>query len=188
MSMPSWSTGIPMLSPSRTPEHPSVVEVLRGDGGGMSLMLNGHINTVSIQSYPPSLGPISGQRQESHDDGRVLWQGVVFDLNAGVAAAADTMPGSPKRITVREPYVYFLSHASAVENDHPIEEAFGHDAPSPSAKAFWCDTGLLNAASICTIVSGPGSFGICAEEDWVSIRVIQEVISVLEAAARQFRA
>lgn len=58
---------------------PSIVGIFRGTGGGRSLMLNGHLDTVGVEGY---LGdPFSGQRR----DGLVLGRGA-FDMLGGVAA------------------------------------------------------------------------------------------------------
>jgi len=58
---------------------PSIVGVFRGTGGGRSLMLNGHLDTVGVEGY---LGdPFSGERR----DGLVLGRGA-FDMKGGVAA------------------------------------------------------------------------------------------------------
>lgn len=338
----------------RTPGRPSVVGVLRGSGNGKSLMLNGHIDTVSLQSYSSSLDPLSGRREETQDGGRIYGRGSL-DMKAGVAAAmetlarlakaartgsghlkgdvllaavadeenfskgtediiaegwtadaaiipeptsqavitahkgfvwveltvlgramhgsmpeagvdaillsgflqtallsyAKTLPTHPKlgqgslhggvirggeepssyaaksNLTVEfrtvppqttesilsdmetllagiaaetpafryeKPRVSFTRPASVLEDDDPFVKVFssavsgalGRDVPSPSSGAFWCDAGLLNAAGVPSIIYGPSGFGPHAEEEWVSIRSIQEVTSVLEAAARQF--
>ncbi|PIG80981.1 acetylornithine deacetylase [Aspergillus arachidicola] len=63
---------------------PSIVGVLRGSGGGKSLMFNGHIDTVSLSSYEKD--PLSGTLGEK--DGRqvVLGRGSL-DMKGGLAAA-----------------------------------------------------------------------------------------------------
>lgn len=57
---------------------PSVVVVARGTGGGRSLMLNGHIDTVGVAGMPE---PFSGRVH----DGRLYGRGA-FDMKSGVAA------------------------------------------------------------------------------------------------------
>ncbi|KAE8367121.1 hypothetical protein BDV27DRAFT_143009 [Aspergillus caelatus] len=66
------------------PGRPSIVGVLRGSGGGKSLMFNGHIDTVSLSSYEKD--PLSGTLGEK--DGRqvVLGRGCL-DMKGGLAAA-----------------------------------------------------------------------------------------------------
>ncbi|KAH6629708.1 diaminopropionate ammonia-lyase [Boeremia exigua] len=63
------------------PGRPSVVGVLRGSGSGKSLMINGHIDTVSLSTYT-SGDPLSGELR----DGRIYGRGCL-DMKAGVAAA-----------------------------------------------------------------------------------------------------
>ncbi|TIC90681.1 Diaminopropionate ammonia-lyase [Colletotrichum higginsianum] len=74
------------------PGRPSVVGVLRGrgGGGGKSLMLNGHIDTVSLSSYSPDLDPLSGDLKPDDDGGRVFGRGAA-DMKAGVAASMAAM-------------------------------------------------------------------------------------------------
>lgn len=62
-----------------TPGRPSVVAVAKGSGGGRSLMLNGHIDTVSTGAYTGN--PFSGDIKE----GKIYGRGVQ-DMKAGVAA------------------------------------------------------------------------------------------------------
>lgn len=64
---------------------PSIVGILRGTGGGKSLMLNGHIDTVSLSTYT-SGDPLGGELR----DGRVYGRGCL-DMKAGVAAAMAAM-------------------------------------------------------------------------------------------------
>lgn len=61
------------------PGRPSVVGVLRGRGGGKSLMLNGHYDTVTLAGYDGDpLDPMI-------KDGRLYGRGS-FDMKSGVAA------------------------------------------------------------------------------------------------------
>ena len=59
---------------------PSVVGVCRGRGGGKSLMLNGHIDTVTLMGYEDD--PLSGNIA----DGKLYGRGAA-DMKCGVAAA-----------------------------------------------------------------------------------------------------
>ncbi|MBC7443240.1 MAG: M20/M25/M40 family metallo-hydrolase [Ramlibacter sp.] len=72
------------------PGRPTIVGLKRGTGGGRSLMLNGHLDTVGVGSY---LGdPFAGERR----DGRVYGRGS-FDMKGGIPAilvAAARAPGA----------------------------------------------------------------------------------------------
>lgn len=63
---------------------PSIVSVLRGSGGGQSLMFNGHIDTVTLTSYGE--GPLSGSLGEKDGKQVVLGRGSL-DMKGGLAAA-----------------------------------------------------------------------------------------------------
>jgi acetylornithine deacetylase len=62
---------------------PSVVGIARGSGGGRSLMLNGHVDTVTLAGYKGD--PLAPERR----DGRLYGRGS-FDMKCGVAAAMVT--------------------------------------------------------------------------------------------------
>ncbi|GAP89440.1 putative peptidase M20 [Rosellinia necatrix] len=59
---------------------PSVIGVVRGNGGGKSLMFNGHIDTVTLSGYDGD--PLSGRIK----DGKIYGRGAA-DMKGGVAAA-----------------------------------------------------------------------------------------------------
>lgn len=61
------------------PGRPSIVGILRGTGGGRSLMLNGHYDTVTLASYAGD--PLAAERR----DGKLFGRGA-FDMKSGVAA------------------------------------------------------------------------------------------------------
>ncbi|KAH8893937.1 acetylornithine deacetylase [Thozetella sp. PMI_491] len=63
-----------------TPRRPSIVGVVRGTGGGKSLMFNGHIDTVTNLSYDGD--PLSGELR----DGKIYGRGSA-DMKSGIAAA-----------------------------------------------------------------------------------------------------
>ncbi|KAI1390817.1 acetylornithine deacetylase [Hypoxylon trugodes] len=63
-----------------TKGRPSVVGVVRGSGGGKSIMLNGHIDTVTLSGY--DCDPLSGEIKE----GKLYGRGSA-DMKCGVAAA-----------------------------------------------------------------------------------------------------
>lgn len=64
----------------KTPGRPSVVGVVRGSGGGKSLMFNGHTDTVTLLGYDGD--PLSGRV----DDGKLYGRGSA-DMKSGLAAA-----------------------------------------------------------------------------------------------------
>ena len=61
------------------PGRPSIVAIARGAGGGRSLMLNGHIDTVTLAGYAGD--PLTPARR----GGRLYGRGA-FDMKSGVAA------------------------------------------------------------------------------------------------------
>lgn len=63
----------------RRPGRPSLVAIRRGTGGGRSLMLNGHIDTVGIAGYEGD--PFTPEIK----DGKMFGRGT-FDMKGGVAA------------------------------------------------------------------------------------------------------
>ena len=62
------------------PGRPSIVGIARGTGGGRSLMLNGHYDTVSLSGYDGD--PLEPRREA----GRIHGRGA-FDMKSGLAAA-----------------------------------------------------------------------------------------------------
>ena len=72
----------------RVAGRPSVVGILRGSGGGKSLMLNGHTDTVSLSSYEKE--PLSGSLGVRNGREVVLGRGSL-DMKGGLAAALAAM-------------------------------------------------------------------------------------------------
>lgn len=70
--------GMEVQQVDAAPGRTSVIAVLPGSGGGRSLMLNGHIDTVSIAGMDD---PLSGRAE----DGRLRGRGA-YDMKGGVAA------------------------------------------------------------------------------------------------------
>lgn len=58
---------------------PSVIAIARGTGSGRSLLLNGHLDTVAVETYEGD--PFSGEVRE----GKVFGRGA-FDMKGGIAA------------------------------------------------------------------------------------------------------
>ncbi|KAJ5928592.1 Peptidase M20 [Penicillium verhagenii] len=65
---------------------PSVVGVLRGSGGGKSLMFNGHVDTVSNSSYEQGVDPLSGAIGMKNGEQAIFGRGCL-DMKGGVAAS-----------------------------------------------------------------------------------------------------
>ena len=61
-----------------TPGRPSVVGIAKGSGGGRSLMLNGHIDTVTLEGNPEGIIP-------RIENGKMYARGA-YDMKCGVAA------------------------------------------------------------------------------------------------------
>jgi acetylornithine deacetylase/succinyl-diaminopimelate desuccinylase family protein len=68
----------------QTKGRPSVVGVVRGSGGGKSLMFNGHIDTVTTLGYDHD--PLGGEIK----DGKLYGRGA-DDMKCGIAAAMSTL-------------------------------------------------------------------------------------------------
>lgn len=81
-----------------TKGRPSVVGVMRGTGGGKSLMFNGHIDTVTLVGYDDE--PLSGHIE----DGKLYGRGAA-DMKCGVAAAMVALADS-KRLGLRGDVIF----------------------------------------------------------------------------------
>lgn len=92
-----------------TPGRPSVVAIHHGTGGGASIMLNGHLDAVSLASYAgDGLAPVE-------NDGKLFGRGA-YDMKSGIAAmmtAAATVAGSPHAGDIMLALVADEEHASA---------------------------------------------------------------------------
>ena len=92
-----------------TPGRPSVVAVAGGSGGGRNLMLNGHLDTVTLAGYDGDpLDPVI-------EDGRMYGRGT-FDMKAGIASmmiAAATAAAGPHRGDIIVALVADEEYASA---------------------------------------------------------------------------
>lgn len=74
----------------REPGRPSIVGVSRGTGGGESLLLSGHLDTVGVATWPGDA--FSGALV----DGRLIGRGA-FDMKGGLAALLVAAASAPDR-------------------------------------------------------------------------------------------
>ncbi|SDO35645.1 ArgE/DapE family deacylase [Lentzea jiangxiensis] len=106
----------------RRPGRPSIVAVRKGTGGGKSLMLNGHVDTVGLAGYDGDpLEPVV-------EDGRMFGRGT-FDMKGGIAAmmvAAARATGRPLRGDVIVACVADEEHGSSGTEE--VLESFTADA------------------------------------------------------------
>jgi acetylornithine deacetylase len=70
--------GLEVTLAEATPGRPSVIGILHGTGGGRSLMLNGHLDTVGVDGMPDPFVP-------AIRDGRMYGRGT-FDMKGSLAA------------------------------------------------------------------------------------------------------
>ena len=76
----NWSeqAGLEVHLDEPLPGRPNVVAIARGSGGGKSLMLNGHMDTVGVEG-------MAGPHQPYVKEGRLYGRGA-YDMKAGLAA------------------------------------------------------------------------------------------------------
>ena len=76
----NWSeqAGLEVHLDEPLPGRPNVVAIARGSGGGKSLMLNGHMDTVGVEG-------MTGAHQPHVREGRLYGRGA-YDMKAGLAA------------------------------------------------------------------------------------------------------
>ncbi|GAB3973963.1 ArgE/DapE family deacylase [Actinoallomurus acanthiterrae] len=107
----------------KRPGRPSLVAIARGTGGGRSLMLNGHLDTVGLAGYDGD--PLAPRIS----DGRMFGRGA-FDMKGGVAAmmvaAAQAVRRGPLRGDVLVACVADEEHGSLGTEE--VLESFGADA------------------------------------------------------------
>ncbi|MFI6122961.1 M20/M25/M40 family metallo-hydrolase [Streptomyces sp. NPDC051064] len=107
----------------KCPGRPSLVAIARGTGGGRSLMLNGHLDTVSLADYDGD--PLDPQMR----DGRMYRRGT-FDMKGGIAA----MMVAAARATAHGPLRGDLILACVADEEHSssgteeVLESFTADA------------------------------------------------------------
>ncbi|KAL2201671.1 Zn-dependent exopeptidase [Sarocladium strictum] len=105
---------------------PSVIGVARGTGGGKSLMLNGHLDTVTLLGYEDN--PLSGKIV----DGRLYGRGAC-DMKAGVAANMVALVEARKRGLAGD--VVFAGVAD--------EEALSMGTENVLAAGWWTDAAVV---------------------------------------------
>ncbi|KAI0884334.1 uncharacterized protein GGS22DRAFT_165416 [Annulohypoxylon maeteangense] len=81
-----------------TKGRPSIIGVVRGSGGGKSLMFNGHIDTVTTIGYEGN--PLGGEI----NDGKLYGRGAA-DMKCGIAAALTAL-ASAKKLGLRGDVVF----------------------------------------------------------------------------------
>lgn len=108
-----------------TAEHPTVVGVARGTGGGRSLLLNGHLDTVGVAGYEGD--PFSAEVR----DGRLFGRGA-FDMKGGVAAIL----AAAARATRERP-------AGDVIVTLVADEEFGSRGTEDALAAFTADAAIV---------------------------------------------
>jgi acetylornithine deacetylase len=107
----------------KRPGRPSLVAIARGTGGGRSLMLNGHLDTVSLADYDGD--PLDPQIR----DGRMYGRGT-FDMKGGIAA----MMVAAARATAHGPLRGDIILACVADEEHgssgteEVLESFTADA------------------------------------------------------------
>lgn len=118
-AMQALNMDVAQLEPA--PDRISTVGTLRGSGGGKSLLLNGHIDTVGVEYMPD---PFSG---EIHD-GKLYGRGA-YDMKGSVAAmlaavkalrdAGHKLPGDLLIAAVADEEYASLGTADLVKHYHP---------------------------------------------------------------------
>ncbi|MFJ2030110.1 ArgE/DapE family deacylase [Streptosporangium sp. NPDC087985] len=121
----AWLTtrGFEIHRLEKRPGRPSIVAVARGTGGGRSLMLNGHLDTVSLADYDGD--PLDPRTH----DGKIFGRGA-FDMKSGVAAmltaAARAVERGPLRGDIILACVADEEHASSGTEE--VLDSFTADA------------------------------------------------------------
>ena len=109
----AWLTdrGFEVHTLEATPGRPTIVAVAKGTGGGDSIMLNGHLDTVSLASYENNEG-----LKDRISDGNIYGRGS-FDMKSGVATCLTT------------------AHTGALRSPS-VERSQGHLTPMPECPSL----------------------------------------------------
>ncbi|MEU1184575.1 ArgE/DapE family deacylase [Streptomyces sp. NPDC005820] len=122
--------GFEVHSLERRPGRPSLVAIARGTGGGRSLMLNGHLDTVSLADYDGD--PLDPQIR----DGRMYGRGT-FDMKGGIAA----MMVAAARATARGPLRGDVLLACVADEEH------GSSGTEEVLESFTADAAIVTEPS-----------------------------------------
>ncbi|WP_460070738.1 ArgE/DapE family deacylase [Streptomyces sp. YKOK-I1] len=114
----------------RRPGRPSLVAVARGTGGGRSLMLNGHLDTVGHAGYDGD--PLDPRIH----DGRMYGRGT-FDMKGGIAA----MMVAAARATARGPLRGDVLLACVADEEH------GSSGTEEVLESFTADAAIVTEPS-----------------------------------------
>ena len=87
----NWSeqAGLEVHLDEPVPGRPNVVAIARGSGGGKSLMLNGHMDTVGVEG-------MAGPHQPYVKEGRLYGRGA-YDMKAGLAACMSAVKAAKQK-------------------------------------------------------------------------------------------
>ncbi|MEU4515310.1 ArgE/DapE family deacylase [Nonomuraea wenchangensis] len=114
----------------RRPGRPSLVAIARGTGGGRSLMLNGHLDTVGLTGYDGD--PLEPRLR----DGRMHGRGA-FDMKGGLAA----MMVAAARATARGPLRGDVLVACVADEEH------GSSGTEEVLESFTADAAIVTEPS-----------------------------------------
>ncbi|MEU9448744.1 ArgE/DapE family deacylase [Streptomyces sp. NPDC048277] len=132
----------------KRPGRPSLVAIARGTGGGRSLMLNGHLDTVSLADYDGD--PLHPRIR----DGRMYGRGT-FDMKGGIAA----MMVAAARAAARGPLRGDVLLACVADEEHG---SFGTEEVQES---FTADAAIVTEPSHLEVTLAHKGFG------WFDVRI-----------------
>lgn len=118
------NAGLEVYQHESAPNRPNVVAVARGSGGGKTLLLNGHMDTVGVAGMPQALQP------EVH--GGNLYGRGAYDMKGGLAACMLAVAAA-RQLTLRGDVVF-----SAV-----VDEEFAGDGTLTVAKHYQADGAIV---------------------------------------------
>lgn len=158
----------------------NVIGILKGAGGGQTLMLNGHTDTVSVENM--TIDPFEARLKE----GRLYGRGAL-DMKAGVAAqisAIQTLIESGIKLKGLD--VFFFRPAFEMAPDQPIVQCVRRAFEStcnrnPEFKGMWAwlDSAILAQAGIPTVIFGPSGDGAHAAVEYVDVDSVITTTQVL---------
>ncbi|NUP35871.1 MAG: ArgE/DapE family deacylase [Streptomyces sp.] len=122
--------GFEVHSLEKRPGRPSLVAIARGTGGGRSLMLNGHLDTVSLADYDGD--PLAPRIH----DGKMHGRGA-FDMKGGIAA----MMVAAARATAQGPLRGDVIVACVADEEH------GSHGTAEVLESFTADAAIVTEPS-----------------------------------------